>query len=268
MDDLVLALHPLLRAHNGGLFVSPGNGTHPDRVIDSHELIFVRRGTLHLREEEHEFAVPEGHALVLWPGRRHRGTAPYDKGLSFYWVHFALAQQRRKGKLSVPQLARVARPDRLSELFHRFLDDQDSGRLGDLDAELLLVLMLCEVARRPEAATDRGSVLAARAETYVASHLAENLSTSHIARALRVNPDYLNRVFRRMHGQTLTEYVHRRRLRDARLLLRDTTASVAEVAGQCGIGEVGYFRRLFRRYEGVSPAAYRKLYARTHVNVR
>ncbi len=268
MDELELGKAPALRAHNGGLFVSPGSGLHPDRVIESHELIFVRRGTLHLSEEQRDFAVGEGQALLLWPGRRHRGTQPYVKGLSFYWIHFELVSQRHAPSLVVPQLARVARPDRLAELFHRFLDDQDSGRLGVLDAELLLLLMLCEVARRPEAGSDRGSVLAARAETYVASHLTDSLSTSRIARALRVNPDYLNRVFRRMHGQTLTEYLHRRRLREARLLLRDSTASVAEVGAACGIGEVGYFRRLFRRYEGISPAAYRRLYARTHVTVR
>ncbi|WP_309569999.1 AraC family transcriptional regulator [Deinococcus sp.] len=35
---------------------------------------------------------------------------------------------------------------------------------------------------------------------------------------------------------------------------------------RCGFEEVGYFRRLFKRQEGVSPRAFRQLYARLHVH--
>ncbi len=38
-------------ACNAGLFVSPAHGIHPERVIDSYELILVRTGTLVLSEE-------------------------------------------------------------------------------------------------------------------------------------------------------------------------------------------------------------------------
>jgi len=37
-----------IRAQNAGLFISRGQGTHPTRIIFSHELIFIKRGTLEM----------------------------------------------------------------------------------------------------------------------------------------------------------------------------------------------------------------------------
>jgi AraC-like DNA-binding protein len=265
---LQLAPNLGLRALNGGLFVSTGRGTHPDRTLDSYELIFVRKGTLSMSEEGRRFDVHAGHSLLLWPGRRHQGALPYGKATQFYWFHFQTAARKNKPQLAVPQLARVARIDCLSELFHRFLDDQESGQQRPLDAALLVSLMLCEVARAPVSDAGQSNVLAGRVEAYVARHLAQPLSTGRIAKALRVNPDYLNRAFRRVRQLTITEYIHQRRLHDAELLLRESADSVLEIATACGFASTSYFRRVFARQHGFSPGAYKKLYARTHVNVR
>jgi AraC-like DNA-binding protein len=257
-----------LKVLNGGLFVSAGRGSHPERVIDSYELIFVRKGALAIAESSRRFDVSAGQTLLLWPGRRHGGVTPYGRATSFYWVHFRVPNRRASAQLTVPQHTRVARPARLTELFHRFLDDQESGRLGALDAAGLVLLMLCEVARAESAETTQSSALAGRVEEHVSRHLAQPLSTSRIARALRVNPDYLNRVFRRLRGATITEHIHQRRLHDAELMLRESTDSVLEIASACGFASTSYFRRVFARHHGVSPSSYRNLYARTHVNVR
>src|ERR1700726_2380732 len=80
-------------ACNAGLFVSPAHGIHPERVIDSYELILVRTGTLVLGEEATVFALEQGDTLILWPGRVHRGVAPYAANTSFYWVHFYLERK-------------------------------------------------------------------------------------------------------------------------------------------------------------------------------
>src|SRR5579862_3044686 len=132
-----------LQAHNGGLFVSRGEGCHPDRRLTSYELIFVRKGALSIQEEEHRFEVTAGQSLILWPERRHWGTAPFSPDLSFYWVHFT--PQNRSSRVSphdlkVSQYVTVSRPDHMTELFRRFLDDQESGALESTSATLLLML--------------------------------------------------------------------------------------------------------------------------------
>jgi len=252
-----------------GLFISSGKGTHPDRTLNDYELIVVRKGVLSIWENDVRFDVPAGHALILYPRRRHRGATPFGRDLSFYWIHWVFKPHgNAAGVLNVPQLLRVQRPECIAELFHRFLDDQASHRLDPYYKSLLLLQILTEVAREPKAEHTHGAVLAGRAEAFIINHLAEPLSTTRIARALRINPDYLNRVFREIHGMTITEFLHRRRLQDAAMLLRDSTDSVAEVAATCGYATVVHFRRMFQRFNGVAPREYRRLHARAFVNAR
>jgi AraC-like DNA-binding protein len=263
-----------VRAHNGGLFISRGWGTHPDRVIGSWELIFVREGVLMVEEEEERFEVGGGESLLLWPGRRHRGTGGYPPGLSFYWIHFAV----RDGEggfpeplITVPQHATVARPNHLTQLFRRFLDDQEAGSSQPASASLLLMLMLCEVSNsRPIEQVVKGNaaVLAQRAEAHIRTHFHAPICTSALACELGCNPDYLGRVFRRVYGLTPTEEIHRRRVRHARRMLIESESNVEEISRACGFKDVGYFRRLFKRHEGMTPLAFRRLYAQMHVNTQ
>ena len=46
----------------------------------------------------------------------------------------------------------------------------------------------------------------------------------------------------------------------------DTNCTVEETGRSCGFAGTTFFRRVFRRYEGVSPSAFRIQYARVHVN--
>lgn len=255
-----------------GLFVSSGKGTHPDRTLNDYELILVRKGTLSIWEGDVRFDVRPGHALILYPRRRHRGATPFGRDLSFYWIHWVFKTQAKpESVVDFPQLTQVQRPEYVAEIFHRFLDDREARRLDPYGASLLLWQILLEVSRGPApagAAPARGATLAGRAEEYIVNHLAERLSAARIARALRINPDYLNRVFRGVHGMTLTEYLHRRRLQDAAKLLRESTDTIAEVAAACGYATVVHFRRMFERVNGLSPREYRRLHARAFVNAR
>jgi AraC-like DNA-binding protein len=253
-----------------GLFISSGRGTHPDRVLNDYELIVVRKGTLSIWENDVRFEVPPGHALVLYPRRRHRGATPFGRDLSFYWIHWVWkAPGKTASILKVPQLVRLERPEYIIELFHRLLDDQATHRLTPYDASLRLLQLICEVGREPVAGTQAsGTSLVGRAEAHIIRHMAEPLSTARIARALRINPDYLNRTFRKFHGMTITEYLHRRKLNDAALMLRESADSIAEIASACGYATPVHFRRMFQRFNGVTPRDYRRLHARAFVNAR
>jgi AraC-like DNA-binding protein len=273
MNQLTLSDPLPLLPLNGGLFVSRGRGIHPQRIIGNYELIFVASGTLHMREDDQRFDLVAGQSLLLWPGREHAGTAPYAPDCSFYWLHFErTSEEAEVSLLQVPQTTTVARPDHLTELFRRFLDDQEARLMPRAVAAHLILLMLYEVALPPSeaASTSRGgaaTILARHAYQYVTSHLYEaQLATASVARALDCNPDYLGRCFREEYGYTVTEAIHRQRLQQARSLLLSSNETVEAIARECGFSNVIFFRRLFKRQEGLSPTAYRHLYARAHVN--
>lgn len=258
-----------VRAENGGLCMSRGQGIHPDRTIDSFELIYVREGVLALAEEELSFDVSAGQSLLLWPERRHFGTAAYDRKLSYYWLHFQVADP---GLLEgMPQHSTVRRPDLLTDLFRRFLEDQETKELTALSADLIVLLMLHELSSShphepAESHKPAGRVLASRAEAFIATHFEQSISTSIVAGHTGCNPDYLSRVFQQTFGTTITETILRHRMKKARALLRESDVYLEQVAQQCGIEDVAYFRRIFKRETGMTPIAFRKMYARVHVN--
>jgi AraC-like DNA-binding protein len=271
-----------VRAQNAGLFICRGSGRHGERVINSHELIFVRQGELGMHEEGTCFKVSTGEMLLLRAGRRHGGTADYPSDLSFYWIHFdvvgdlrsspvARKRKRIEGELELPRHGRVARPDRLAELFHQFLNDQESGRLTSLSADLLLTLMLHEASDRRvpvEADEAAGATLAAQANRLIGTRFHESLQTSTLAAELDCNPDYLGRVYQRAYGHTVTEAIHRARLKEARALLIEGLQNVTQIARSVGYSDAGYFRRVFRHQQGISPRTYRRMHARAHVNTK
>ena len=49
---------------------------------------------------------------------------------------------------------------------------------------------------------------------------------------------------------TLTEAIHRQRVRAAEKLLLNDAASLTEVAARCGFNDVGYFRQIFSKHTG------------------
>jgi len=269
---LVLSTALPLRCQNAGLCVSRGQGRHPSRKIESYELIFVREGTLHLEEEGKPFVVAAGQSLLLFPNRIHAGTAPYPPGLSYYWIHFTMQGERppmSHAVLRIPQHATVARPDHLVTLFHRFLEDQEAGTLDPTAADLMLLLMLTEVVAQPVKGTEletAAAILANRAESFVRTHFHLDISTAVVADRLGCCADYLGRAYRGIYGISIVEAIHRRRMHHARLLLMSGEMNVDEISRACGFADCGYFRRIFKRHEGMTPLRYQRLHARTHVN--
>jgi AraC-like DNA-binding protein len=255
-----------IRAGQAGWFVSRGHGAHPTRVIDSWELIHVLRGSLHLFEEHNDYQLQCGDALLLEPGKRHGAASPYTPDCSFHWVHFhtnGLALRE-----NAPRHTRVQRPERLTALFRHYMNDQETGDLDPHQGSLLIQLMLAEASRPSPAAADSSSAatLARLARQYVLQNLDTQLTTSHIAFSLGCNPDYLGRCFRDTYRETITEAIQGERLRRARSLLLENRDSVEQVARTCGFQSTAFFRRVFRRAQGMSPTRFRAIHARVLLN--
>lgn len=83
-----------------------------------------------------------------------------------------------------------------------------------------------------------------------------NLKT--IAAELNVNPNYLGQLFRAETGESFTGYLNRVRLREAKRLLSESSAQIQTIARQVGFTDKGYFTRVFRESEGLTPSEYRK----------
>ncbi|AIE85335.1 AraC family transcriptional regulator [Fimbriimonas ginsengisoli] len=73
-----------------------------------------------------------------------------------------------------------------------------------------------------------------------------------------VSLPHLCRTMRAQLGKTPTEWINDARMRRAATLLATTRAEVREIVAECGMENVSYFYRQFRRRYGASPLEYRR----------
>lgn len=97
------------------------------------------------------------------------------------------------------------------------------------------------------------------AENAIERQHAHSISVRDIAIVVDVHPVHLARTFRRVHGCSVIEYLHRVRIQAATRLLRDPQQSLADIAQRVGCCDQSHLCRLFANRIGISPAAYRAL---------
>lgn len=93
------------------------------------------------------------------------------------------------------------------------------------------------------------------------SDLTADLSLRSLAAAQGINASYLSALFRRETGETVTDFVNRRRVELAVHLLSTTNLQVQTVAQHCGFADVHYFTKVFKKLTGETP---RQLRERRH----
>jgi two-component system response regulator YesN len=105
-----------------------------------------------------------------------------------------------------------------------------------------------------------GTSAVERALAYMHAHLAEDLSLADVAAAVGSAPSHLSRLFSRQGGDTFVHVLGRLRTAAAGDLLRSGQYRVKEVCAMVGFRDPAYFSRVFRKYEGVSPAEFQNRY--------
>jgi AraC-like DNA-binding protein len=95
------------------------------------------------------------------------------------------------------------------------------------------------------------------AKNFVHSHAGEQLTSRRIAEQVHVSEGYFCKIFKRSTGMTLTEFIGRARVENAKKLLCDHRLRITDVAERAGFNSISQFNRVFRRYTRKSPTAFR-----------
>ena len=102
------------------------------------------------------------------------------------------------------------------------------------------------------------SMMVQKAIALIDSDLTADLSLHKQAELLNVNASYLSSLFKKETGVTLTEYVSKKRFDHAAFLLTSTNMQIQAIAQHCGIFDVNYFTKTFKKIMGKTPKEYRE----------
>jgi AraC family transcriptional regulator len=124
-------------------------------------------------------------------------------------------------------------------------------------------LALAERAMAQQAlpAPPQGSITASRLrllDEFIDAGLDGALSVQAMAGLFELSEGFFMRAFKHATGKSPHSYLIDRRLAKARALLRDSTASLSEIALTCGFNSQAHMATAFKQRLGVSPAQLRK----------
>ena len=90
------------------------------------------------------------------------------------------------------------------------------------------------------------------------SDLSANLTLASLAAHQNVSEGYLATIFKKHTGKTVSEYIRQKRIAHAEFLLTTTKQQIQNVALYCGIMDVQYFCKIFKKLVGKTPKEYRE----------
>ena len=93
--------------------------------------------------------------------------------------------------------------------------------------------------------------------------LSANLTLATLAGAQNVSSGYLATIFKKETEKTVSEYIREKRVKQAKHLLATTHLQVQTIALHCGIMDVQYFTKLFKKETGKTPKEYRDYITQT-----
>lgn len=191
---------------------------------------------------------------------------PLDNNWEVRWVVFdgpSCPQITKELNLTHPICIKPDDCSTLEKIYNKMFVAQKRDKVfGDYTCSGLIYEYLLEFHRRVSTTGASNGVnrsdLLMPVLNYIDNHFSQDFSMTVLAELVGISSQHLCRIFKETMHMRPTEYLTYRRLSEAKNLLHHTDISIAEIGAKCGFPDAGYFSTVFKRYEGLSPAEYRK----------
>lgn len=179
-----------------------------------------------------------------------------DVACIFLTCHASFAYAQEAIKLGCSDY--ILKPAPYSTIEERLkkLSDEILARKRDRELARYHIGEKTEETQNSDRSTD---TVVKEVEEYIITHLADSeLLVSDIAVHMLMNKDHLNRIFKKKHGISISQFLIQERMKLAAILLEKPSNNVNAVAGMVGYNNYPYFSSSFKQYHGMTPSQFRK----------
>jgi AraC family transcriptional regulator len=166
--------------------------------------------------------------------------------------------------LVLPSPRSIRREPGRNAILARLLSDAVEALECDTErARASLFRAVALVGETPTSATStrRGGLASWRAERTMAlidEHLEGGTRITELAANVRLSQSHFYRAFKEFFGCSPKRFILERRIERALELMLATDSSLCDIAQACGFADQAHFSRMFRRFVGITPNAWRR----------
>lgn len=121
----------------------------------------------------------------------------------------------------------------------------------------LFTKMFFDYADRVRIAKSGHSAAVVKCKNYIFEHLFDKISLSQLAEATGMNASYLSHLFKKEVGLTISDYILKERIEDAKKIILSSNKTLAEIYAPLGFIDQSHFTKVFKKFVGVTPKDYR-----------
>lgn len=227
-----------------------------------HQILYCTKGSGTLILDGRRISVPSYTAVYMpacYPHEYYAEESVWD----VHWVvpaGFALDDILENFGLDKPQVFELKNITTLETIFRKmheairadsvFGNYRASGYLYDFLIEFYRIISCGGVSDSPNPALTK-------AVGFINSNYKSHISLGELCGVSGVSKQHLCMLFRKTLACRPMEYVAKRRIQAAKELLTGTDKTVEDISYETGFCSESYFCKLFKRYEGITPTAFR-----------
>lgn len=118
---------------------------------------------------------------------------------------------------------------------------------------------LLEKAIQHELFIDKTVSVVEQIKDYIDEHYKEDIRREDLSKRVYLNTDYISRIFKKEVGISISSYVMKKRVEEAKKMLAQSNFPINTVSIYVGYSNFSYFTKMFKENTGYSPLEYRRM---------
>jgi len=98
---------------------------------------------------------------------------------------------------------------------------------------------------------------------YIYDNKGKSVTQKDMAELCHISTSHFSRMFAKEVGENFSGFLSRLKVQWSKQLLEETDLPITQISEELGFSETGYFIKIFKKYENITPAIYRKYYLET-----
>lgn len=252
----------------GSQCCSPGHSWGP-AVKEHFKIHYIHKGKGTFRLGDKTYNLKSGEGFLICPNVISYYEADKEDPWQYSWCAFdglnVETYLRRANLTKENPIFLYNKDDEVSRCFEQMVEVGSFERSRDLRQQSLLYLFLAIITdeasnyNAAEEAKTNKNIYINKVIDYIQFNYSHKIKISEIAKYIGLDRKYLSLLFKSSVGITIQDYLLNFRLDKAKLLLRDTSLSIGDVARSVGYDDPLIFSKMFKKTVGLSPSEYRKI---------